>query len=280
MNLDKERARQLLNEFDLETLFTQELGWDHHSQTLPIKINETEYTLTACAEKRGMVAFYYAAPSTDTLPDHAMRRKIERRAARTVHEHLIIYADRSNTTQIWQWVRREQGRPEQCRELSYHPNRQTGEALIQNLFGIAFSLEEEEGLTLVDVTSRVRATFDVEKVTKRFYDRFKKEHDAFLEFLDGIPDEGMQRWYVSVILNRLMFIYFIQTKGFLDGDLDYLSTKLTHSRLTGVDQYYKAFLCPLFFEGFAKPKNERSREMSRLLGNVPTSTAGSSRNTR
>ena len=274
MRINRDRARQLLNEFDLETLFTQELGWDRHSQTLPIQVNEAEYTLTACAEKRGMVAFYYAAPSADAIPDHATRRKIERQVARTVHEHLIIYADRSNTTQIWQWVKREPGNPEQCRELTYNPTRQTGEALIQNLFGIAFSLEEEEGLTLVDVTSRVRATFDVEKVTKRFYDRFKKEHDAFLEFLDGIPDEGMQRWYVSVILNRLMFIYFIQAKGFLDGDLDYLSTKLTQSRLTGVDQYYKTFLCPLFFEGFAKPKNERSREMSRLLGNVPYLNGG------
>ena len=66
----------------------------------------------------------------------------------------------------------------------------------------------------------------LKRVTKRFYDQFKKEHDAFLQFLDGIPDEGMQRWYVSVILNRLMFIYFIQKKGFLDGDLYYLRTKL------------------------------------------------------
>lgn len=274
MRINRDRARQLLNDFDLQTLFTQELGWEHHSQTLPIQINETEYTLNACARKRGMVAFYYVTPSAAEIPDHAMRRKIERQAAKSVHEHLIIYADRSNTTQIWQWVRREPGNPEQCRELSYHPNRQAGEALIQSLDGIKFSFEEEEGLTLVDVTSRVRATFNVEKVTKRFYDHFKKEHDAFLEFLDGIPDEGMQRWYVSVILNRLMFIYFIQAKGFLDGDLDYLSTKLTQSRLTGVDRYYKAVLCPLFFEGFAKPESERSDETNDLLGNVPYLNGG------
>ena len=273
MRINPDRARQLLNDFDLETLFTQEIGWDHHSQTLPIQVNEAEYTLTACAEKRGMVAFYYVAPSADEIPEHATRRKIERQVARSVREHLIIYADSTNTTQIWQWVRREPGRPEQCRELSYRPTRQE-EALIQSLNGIAFSFEEEEGLTLIDVTSRVRAAFDVEKVTKRFYDQFKKEHDAFLQFLDGIPDEGMQRWYVSVILNRLMFIYFIQKKGFLDGDLYYLRTKLSLSRQTGVDQYYKAFLCPLFFEGFAKPKNERSREMSRLLGDVPYLNGG------
>ena len=274
MNINRNRARQLLNDFDLETLFTQELGWDRHTQTLPIQINEAEYTLTACAKKRGMVAFSYVAPSADAIPDHPMRRKIERQAAKSVHEHLIIYADSSNTAQIWQWVRREPGRPEQCRELSYHPTRQEGEALIQSLDGIRFSLDEEEGLGIVDVTSRVRAAFDVEKVTKRFYDLFKKEHDAFLLFLNGIPDEEMQRWYVSVVLNRLMFIYFIQKKGFLDGDLYYLRTKLSLSRQTGVDQYYKAFLCPLFFEGFAKPKNERSREMSRLLGDVPYLNGG------
>ncbi len=274
MTIDKERARQLLNEFDLETLFTQVLGWDHHTQTLPIQINEAEYTLTACTEKRGMVAFYYAAPSVDAIPDHAMRRRIERQVARFVREHLIIYADRSNTLQIWQWVKREPGRPEQCRELSYHPTRQEGEALIQSLDATAFSLDEEEGLGIVDVTSRVRAAFDVEKVTKRFYDHFKKEHDAFLQFLDGIPDEGMQRWYISVILNRLMFIYFIQKKGFLDDDTNYLRTKLSCSREAGADRYYKAFLCPLFFEGFAKPTTDRSPDMRTLLGRVPYLNGG------
>ena len=274
MNINRNRVRQHLENFELETLFTQELGWDHHSQTLPIQINEAEYTLTACAKKRGMVAFSYVAPSADAIPDHVMRRKIERKVARPVHEHLIIYTDRSNTTQIWQWVKREAGKPEQCRELHYHPTRQEGKALIQSLDGIKFSFEEEDELTLVDVTSRVRAAFDVEKVTKRFYDQFKKEHDAFLQFLNGIPDEGFKRWYVSVMLNRLMFIYFIQTKGFLDGDLDYLRTKLSHSRQTGVDQYYRAFLCPLFFEGFAKPESERSDAANELLGNVPYLNGG------
>ena len=274
MNINRNRARQLLNGFDLETLFIEELGWDHHSQTLPIQINDTEYSLTACAEKRGMVAFSYVAPSADAIPDHAMRRRIERQVARSVHEHLIIYADRSNTAQIWQWVKREPGRPEQCRELSYHPLRQEGEALIQSLDAIAFSLDEEEDLGIVDVTSRIRAAFDVEKVTKRFYDHFKKEHDAFLQFLDGIPDEGIQRWYVSVILNRLMFIYFIQKRGFLNDDTNYLRTKLSRSREAGADQYYTSFLCPLFFEGFAKPTTDRSPDMRTLLGRVPYLNGG------
>ena len=121
---------------------------------------------------------------------------------------------------------------------------------------------------------RVRAAFDVERVTRRFYDRFKTEHTQFLNFLEGIPDQEMERWYASVMLNRLMFIYFIQKKGFLNDDTDYLQTKLGESQVNGNDRYYTDFLCPLFFEGFAKPASERNRETKRLLGKVPYLNGG------
>ena len=125
------------------------------------------------------------------------------------------------------------------------------------------------------MTGKVKKAFDVEKVTKRFYDRFQKEHQAFLKLLKGIPDDDMQRWYVSVMLNRLMFIYFIQSKGFLgDADRDYLRTKLVESKLRGSDRYYREFLCPLFFEGFAKRPQERSAAMNDLLGAVPYLNGG------
>ena len=135
-------------------------------------------------------------------------------------------------------------------------------------------MDEEENITLTDVTGRVRAAFDVERVTKRFYDHFKTEHARFLNFLEGIPDQEMERWYASVMLNRLMFIYFIQKKDFLNGDPDYLRTKLIESKMEGNDRYYTDFLCPLFFEGFAKPESERRREMRRLLGKVPYLNGG------
>ena len=271
MRIDRERVRELLRDFELPALFNQ-LGWDRHSQSLPIRVNETEYALTACAEKRGMVVFVCAPPGDD-IPDYATRRKIEREVAKSVHEHFIIYANRAKTAQIWQWVKREPGKPAQCREHRYEGS-QHGEALLQKLESIAFSLEEEEQLTLVDVTARVREGLDVEKITKRFYDQFKKEHEGFLNFLSGIPDGEMQRWYASVILNRLMFIYFIQKKGFLNDDLDYLRTNLWRSQESGADRYYNAFLCPLFFEGFAKPADERSAEMKTLLGKAPYLNGG------
>src|SRR6266850_2105897 len=102
-------------------------------------------------------------------------------------EFIIVYVDAGRTTQVWQWVKREAGRPAACREHIYTAQ-QTGEALIQKLQAIVFSLEEEESLTTVSVAGRVRVAFDVERITKRFYDRFKTEHALFLKFIKGIPD--------------------------------------------------------------------------------------------
>ena len=273
--LNERETRHYLKESEFENLFTQELGWDRHTQTLNITIDETEYQLTAIAEKRGMVVFECPATETDgRIPDYATRRKIQKQVAKSVHEHFIIYTDAEKTTDIWEWVKREQGKPDACREHRYNRNEQSGESLIQKLQNIAFTFEQEEQLTLIDVTGGVGAAFYAERVTKKFYDRFKKEHDAFLKFLNGIPDEEMQRWYVSVMLNRLMFIYFIQKKGFLDNNEDYLHTKLTESQAKGTNRYYKEFLCPLFFEGFAKPEEERSREMKQLLGKIPYLNGG------
>ncbi|MBI3989587.1 MAG: SAM-dependent methyltransferase, partial [candidate division NC10 bacterium] len=268
MLLDVPRMRRCLKDFDFTTLFVEELGWDRHAARLEVFVDGLTFILSVIAQKRGMVAFTCAPLSDGRIPDYPTRRKIERQVAKSVHEHLIIYTDAAQTTQIWQWVKREAGKPTACREHHYHRN-QPGDALLQKLQALAFSLEEEEKLTIVDVTSHARAAFDVERVTRRFYDRFKAEHTTFLEFLKGIPDEEMQRWYASVMLNRLMFIYFIQKKGFLDNDTNYLRNKLAQSKQHGKDRFYSDFLCPLFFEGFAKKESERSAAVNNLLGKVP-----------
>ena len=234
MQINLRETRQYLKESEFETLFIEELGWDYHrTQPLNITVDETDYRLTAIAEKRGMAVFECSQTTTeDYIPDYPTRRKIQKEVAKSFHENLIIYTDVEKNTQIWQWVRREHGKPTACREHRYHTT-QPGDLLIQKLETIAFSFEEEGQLTLFDVTSRVRSSFDIERVTKRFYDHFKREHTAFLKFLNGIPDEEMQRWYASVMLNRLMFIYFIQKKGFLDNDPNYLRTKLVQESRTG-----------------------------------------------
>jgi hypothetical protein len=273
MPLDVTHARQCLSHFDFKTLFIEQLGWDSHTASLDVTIDSRTFALNAVAHKRGMVAFLCRSSGQADIPEYALRRKIDRQVAKSVQEHLIIYTDAVQTTQIWQWVKHETGKPTACREHTHH-RAQPGDALIQKLQVIAVTLEEEERLSLIDVTSRARSAFDVERITKRFYDIFQKEHAAFLKFLKGIPDEDLQRWYVSVMLNRLMFVYFIQKKHFLDANPDYLRSKLAASQARGKDRFYREFLCPLFFEGFAKKDSERSAATNRLLGKVPYLNGG------
>ena len=273
MNLDITRVRNQLKAFEFKNIFIEELGWDHYNKELEISVDGKSFTLSAIAEKRGMAAFLCPSSETGRIPDYSTRRKIEKETAKSVHEHIIIYTDEDKTTQIWQWVKRESGKPAACREHTYHQN-QPGDSLIQKLQNLAVTLDEEEKITIVDVTSRAKSAFDVERVTKKFYDRFKTEHDAFLKFIEGIPDDELHRWYTSVMLNRLMFIYFIQKKGFLDSDDNYLRNKLLQSGKQGKDLFYENILCPIFFEGFAKKEADRSAKMKKLLGSIPYLNGG------
>ena len=190
--LNRKRARELLSDFDLSNLFTEELGWDHGGADTEFRVDEQSFTLEAVAHKRGMVAYQHVADSGMTIPEYSTRRKIEKAVAKQVREHIIVYTTQDKGEQSWQWVKREPGRPDRQRSESYRSG-DTGERLIQKLENIVFTLDEEDDLTIVDVSGRVRAAFDVEKVTKRFYDRFKKEHETFLGFIEGIERSGGSR---------------------------------------------------------------------------------------
>ena len=125
-------------------------------------------------------------------------------------------------------------------------------------------------------TPHKSAAFDVERVTKRFYDRFQKEHTAFLKFVSGIADRADKEWYASVMLNRLMFVYFIQRKGFLDGDPAYLRNRLSRMRAAhGKDKFYsfyRYFLLRLFHEALGS--KERNADLERLVGRIPYLNGG------
>jgi hypothetical protein len=275
--LDRKKARAHLENFDLRALFIEELGWDYGGGDIEIRVADRSFALRAIAHKRGMIAYQYISDSAATFPDHVTRQKIEKSVSKTAREHIIVYASPDNKAQYWQWVKRESGRPDQSRLHIYH-REQPGEALIQKLEYLVFSLEEEDDLTIVDVSGRVRAAFDVERVTKRFYDRFKKEHDTFLRFIGGVEALSDREWYASLMLNRMMFIYFIQKRGFLDGDVDYLRNRLeSMQKEHGKDRFqrfYRLFLLRLFHEGLSQPAEDHDPELSRLLGSVPYLNGG------
>src|SRR5579875_902086 len=281
---DRQRIQHSLAAFDFKTLFVEELGWDILREApLAIVIDGQTYTLRPLVEKRGFKVYLCSPDAQGHIPASGIMRQIERDVTTHAYEHLIIYTDAARTQQAWQWVKREPGKPSATRLYRLHTG-QSGELLAQKLLALAFSIEEEDQLGTTSVAARVRQALDAERVTKKFYDRFQKEHAAFLTFIDGIAVQSDREWYASLMLNRLMFVYFIQKKGLLDtkrrdaldGDPHYLVHKLREMQARyGADQFYsfyRYFLLKLFHEGLGS--RDHSSDLEALLGNVPYLNGG------
>lgn len=278
MPVNTQQLRHRLREFDFTGVMVEELGWNYHqANLLPVTVDGQNFDLHAVAEKSGLVVYSCDGSGDGQIPSYPIRQKIERQVAKATFEHLVIFHDAARTTQYWQWVHRQSGKPAAWREQVYRPN-QTEELLIQKLQSIEFQLEDEEQQNIALVTGRVRGAFDVDRVTKRFYDRFKSEHDVFLGFIEGMDSLADREWYASLMLNRLMFVYFIQKKGFLDDDPDYMRDRLEMIRQAdGKDKFqrfYRLFLLRLFHEGLGQPESNRAPELAQLLGSVPYLNGG------
>ena len=278
MAADIQTLRPYLQNFDLTGLMVEGLGWNHH-QGAPIAVvaGDESYDLHTVAEKAGFAAYRCSPKPDGSIPPQSARRQIENQVSQTNYEHLIIFVDATETQQVWQWVKRESGRPPAVRELRYDKG-QTGTALLQRLRGIEFTLEEEGNLGITDVTEKFQKSLDVDRVTKRFYDKFRKELTDFQKFINGFTTQGDRDWYASLMLNRMMFVYFIQKQGFLDGDEHYLRNRLENvQEQDGPDRFmrfYRKFLLRLFHEGLGQPEADRSVELAALLGKVPYLNGG------
>ena len=278
MQSDMEQLRIWLQAFDFRNLLVEGLGWNHYqAEHVRVPLDGHEYMLEPAAEKAGFVVYVCGPDADGSVPPYPVRRKVERQVAKLAFEHMIVFIDAAQTLQIWQWVKQEAGKPAACREQRFHSG-QRGDPLLQRIQTIAFTLEEEEGLNISTVASRVRQALDVEKVTKRFYERFRIELTAFGGFIEGITAQGDRDWYASLMLNRMMFVYFVQKQGFLDSDLNYLRNRLEKvKRLAGsgrFQQFYRMFLLRLFHEGLGQPESERAPDLAALLGTVPFLNGG------
>jgi hypothetical protein len=273
MPLHRQGAQKYLQKFDFESLFIEELGWDTVDRvTLPFEVDGAPFEVVAISEKRGFTVFKCITPE---IPARPLRVKLDRQLTDYRKSHLLVFGDEGKTQQTWMWVRQELGKPLAPRFEQYQVG-QSAERLLQKLEALAIAFAEEEKLTLVEVAQRVKKAFDVEKVTKKFFTRFEKEHGEFLKFIQGIQSEFDRTWYASLMLNRLMFVYFIQKKNFLDDDINYLRNRLKRCQAEwGTDtfhSFYRQFLLKLFHEGLGKP--DRNPELDQLLGKIPYLNGG------
>lgn len=267
----------LIQQFQFKRLFN-ELGWDAPAQQQPfsVAVGDTTWLLDPVAFKRAVQVLRCRPDIQGRVPDYATRQKIERKVTALVREHLIVFADAAEHTQIWQWVTRQSGKPAQYRELALRAGESTA-LLAQKLSRLRFTLDDEEMLTVLGVTQRLDDSTPRDRVTKTFYRDFDKQRKAFAAFIAGIPaGSDDQRWYTAVVIDRLMFLWFLQEKRFLDGNPRYLQDHLrAHADAHPEESFYKRFLTPLFFRGFAQERTtENAAALHAEFGDIPYLNGG------
>jgi len=275
--ISKKQFKQYIEVFDFTGLFNQ-LGWSYLDEQTSVKLKEKTYLFHSVAEKGGFRILVFKPAKHQDLPDYATRLQVDRKIGKLYREHLIIFCDKNNTTQIWQLFVKQLGKPSRLSETRWHKG-QEPELLYQKTSNLFFTLDQEENITIADVVDVVNENFskNVEQVTKKFYENFRKEHKKFIEFIKGISVVSDREWYASLMLNRLMFCYFIQKKGFLDNNLNYLKEKLAYSQnKKGKDKFYvsfyKNFLLALFHKGLGSP--DQSEELKKEIGKIPYLNGG------
>lgn len=275
----KPQFLNLIRQGDFKELFVTELGWNRyrgHARLPSIFVDDKEYNITAIAERSGFQILY---SEVDEIPTQSMAKKIDTKLRRQALDYICIYRLRGTAHDLWVVpVRTNEKRDLVLVEY----DNANAEVVYQKIDGITFDFDEQTNI--VDLRSKVQTAFAVnsEKITKDFYAGFKKQHKAFAEFITGIDDyvetknNRNKQWYASVMLNRLMFCYFIQKKGFLNLDVDYLRNKLNYVRANeGEDKFYnfyRSFLRILFHDGLNTPKH--SRDFEAVFGKIPYLNGG------
>jgi len=257
---------------DLTALFESVLVWDDGLSTSPVKAGTASAKYVA---SKSRVPVWLLTAETEAEVD-----ALDKRLRKESFERLLVWQRPQGRT----WLFPEKTSAGIRRSRTTESNL---EAIAQRLAELRFE-PGGPAPTVLDVKERLQRTFSVEKVTEKFYKEFKDIHDRLggrradkksVPLLRGLPDINASRWYASVLLNRLMFLYFLQRKGFLDNDMDYLQNRMLEvQKLYGKGKFYtfySSFLIPLFQSAIGSPRWESlSPEMKKLVGRVPYLNGG------
>lgn len=277
----RQTFNELLENSQFRELFIMEMGWNnvHGNAQLPIYIiDEKEISITAIAERNG---FQVLRCEVEEIPSSSFCKKLDLKLRKQADSYILIFHKSHSLHQLWVAPVKKTEK----RDLVFveYETLDQADFLFSKIDGLTFDVDENT--TIMDVKERIQAAFVVnsEKLTKDFYQGFRKQHSAFVKFISGIDDEidvkqnNNKQWYASIMLNRLMFCYFIQKKGFLDNNTNYLRDKLAWVRREqGEDRFfqsfYRGFLTQLFHDGLNDPKH--SREFENLYGRIPYLNGG------
>jgi adenine-specific DNA-methyltransferase len=110
-----------------------------------------------------------------------------------------------------------------------------------------------------------------EEVSERFFTAFRTILERMAASLKGRGSAADRRMVSLLALNRILFLYFVQSKGWLDGQSDFLARLLDHSLGSGV-HFHRTALQPLFFGTLNRPVHSRTKQPD--FGAIPYLNGG------
>ncbi|MDW8373906.1 MAG: hypothetical protein RMM29_09715, partial [Planctomycetota bacterium] len=232
-------------------------GWDGGAQPIVVgaPLNRT-LTARRIAQAGGVRVFALVVP---TLPSLTARRAIFRALRPVAEEHLLIYVTEDAQQALFVTPRQRAAdttAPVELRALPFErglPARTTLEQLGK------LRLPLHSAPTLDMVRRALAEAFSVEAVTERFFADYRQVFDRLQELLRTQTHD--LRWahdFALQLLNRLMFLYFIQRKRFVEGSYwlggnPHFVRDFWRAYQAGAQRganFYADWLSVLFFEAF------------------------------
>ena len=279
--MNKRLFNQYISDSNFQELFIRQMGWNNpQGQTdFDITIEDITYELSQIAERNG---FQVLTCKVSEVPSSSLCKKIDSRLRRFANDYICIF--HIPNTEHHLWVVPVKKVEKRDLVLVEYTSADKADFLFDKIERISFELDERT--TIMDVKDRIHEGFIInsERITKDFYTGFRKEHTNFAKYITGIDDEitdlkknRNKQWYTSVMLNRLMFCYFIQKKGFLDLNINYLKDKLSWVRREKgedrfYDSFYRGFLVSLFHDGLNSPRHQQ--DFVQKYGRIPYLNGG------
>ncbi len=171
---------------------------------------------------------------------------------RTRHTNLVAtndYKDFTFITRVRSWEGQQHGRIKH-QKLSFSKEQFRSESGEKNtILQKLNSIEYGSSAAIYDTL------YDTRQVVKEFYQQFESLRTDLVQEVSGIPNDrgDAKQRYVQVILDRMIFLYFIQEKRLLDRNPDYLHEQPAEVVDDGDDRY-EEFYAPLFFDYLAEDK--------------------------
>ena len=200
---------------------------------LVLQLTDTEFIVLVEAGPGGS--------ATDFKPDNR-RRRTNLVATNDYEEFTFL-------TRIRRWEGQQHGRIKH-QKLSFTKEQMTSESGEKNTV-----LQKLNAIEYGSAEAIQESLYDTKQVVKEFYQQFEQLRTGLVQEVAGIPDDrgDAKQRYVQVVLDRMIFLYFIQEKRLLDRDSSYLHDK--HEDIVAESGgVYDDFYHPLFFEMLAEGK--------------------------